>query len=40
MPKGLKDGFRGMQVADFTKDDPCIFVDPVHWTEISYAVPA
>jgi len=30
----------GQKVADFTKDDPCIFADPVHWTEISYAVPA
>lgn len=36
----LKMVMRCMQVADFTKDDPCMFADPVHWTEISYAVPA
>jgi lipopolysaccharide-induced tumor necrosis factor-alpha factor len=30
----------GQKVADYTKDDPCIFADPMHWTEPSYAVPA
>ncbi|KAG0558575.1 hypothetical protein KC19_10G039100 [Ceratodon purpureus] len=30
----------GEKVADFMKDDPCLFADPPHWTEPSYAVPA
>ncbi|XP_058194570.1 GSH-induced LITAF domain protein [Rhododendron vialii] len=28
------------KVADFEKSDPCIVMDPLHWTEPSFALPA
>ncbi|KAK1379305.1 LITAF domain-containing protein [Heracleum sosnowskyi] len=28
------------KVADFQKTDPCIVMDPPHWTQTSYALPA
>ncbi|KAE9454795.1 hypothetical protein C3L33_13317, partial [Rhododendron williamsianum] len=28
------------KVADFEKSDPCIVMDPPHWTEPSFALPA
>ncbi|KAG6528435.1 hypothetical protein ZIOFF_010610 [Zingiber officinale] len=28
------------QVADFEKSDPCLVMDPPHWQEMSFAVPA